>query len=297
MNKCFMVASLLGACGLAQGQSFLESFNGTGIPVEPIPANWTTVNVSPGGPGLNPNWQVRTDAMVFGAQAGAGYAFANFNSSTGANPVDNWLVSPIVTFRNGDTIKFWTRTVDRVGATLSFPDAIQLRLATATTTIGATQAQLVADFSVLALDINPSLSNNPMPAAPSGNPPTTVGYPDVWTQYTVTVSGLGGPSMGRFALRYFTSIDGGPLGLFSNYLGVDEVDYTSNSGGGGGCYPNCDASTVVPFLNVNDFVCFNNAFAAGNSYANCDASTVSPVLNVNDFVCFNNRFAAGCSAP
>ncbi|MBL9030515.1 MAG: proprotein convertase P-domain-containing protein, partial [Phycisphaerae bacterium] len=67
--------------------------------------------------------------------------------------------------------------------------------------------------------------------------------------------------------------------------------------GGGGCYPNCDQSTVLPFLNVNDFVCFNNAFAAGDTYANCDQSTSPPVLNVNDFICFNNAFAAGCSAP
>ena len=30
-------------------------------------------------------------------------------------------------------------------------------------------------------------------------------------------------------------------------------------------------------------------------YANCDASTLVPFLNVNDFICFLNRFAAGCS--
>src|SRR5437763_420412 len=30
-------------------------------------------------------------------------------------------------------------------------------------------------------------------------------------------------------------------------------------------------------------------------YANCDASTALPILNVNDFSCFLNRFAAGCS--
>ncbi|MBL9030581.1 MAG: hypothetical protein JNM80_02600 [Phycisphaerae bacterium] len=63
------------------------------------------------------------------------------------------------------------------------------------------------------------------------------------------------------------------------------------------CYANCDGSTSVPFLNVNDFVCFNNLFAAGDTRANCDASTNPPVLNVNDFICFNNAFAAGCSAP
>ncbi|MFN0131699.1 MAG: hypothetical protein ACKVW3_04075 [Phycisphaerales bacterium] len=66
------------------------------------------------------------------------------------------------------------------------------------------------------------------------------------------------------------------------------------------CYANCDSSTVLPFLNVNDFICFNENFAAGCSgqpvcYANCDQSTIPPILNVLDFVCFNNLFAAGCS--
>lgn len=61
------------------------------------------------------------------------------------------------------------------------------------------------------------------------------------------------------------------------------------------CYPNCDASTIAPILNVNDFQCFLNLFANGNGEANCDGSAVPPILNVNDFQCFINRFAAGCS--
>jgi hypothetical protein len=68
-------------------------------------------------------------------------------------------------------------------------------------------------------------------------------------------------------------------------------------GGAPACYANCDQSTALPFLNINDYVCFQQAFAAGNSYANCDGSTAMPNLNVNDFVCFQQRFAAGCSAP
>ncbi|MBL9031910.1 MAG: hypothetical protein JNM80_09410 [Phycisphaerae bacterium] len=63
------------------------------------------------------------------------------------------------------------------------------------------------------------------------------------------------------------------------------------------CYANCDGSTILPFLNINDFICFQNQFAAGDSRANCDNSTIPPVLNVNDFTCFLNIFAAGCSAP
>ena len=61
------------------------------------------------------------------------------------------------------------------------------------------------------------------------------------------------------------------------------------------CYANCDGSTAVPVLNVNDFICFNNRFAAADPYANCDGSTAAPVLNVNDFTCFLNRYATGCS--
>jgi hypothetical protein len=60
------------------------------------------------------------------------------------------------------------------------------------------------------------------------------------------------------------------------------------------CYANCDGSTTVPVLNVNDFVCFQAEFAAGDPRANCDGSTAPPVLNVSDFVCFQGAFAAGC---
>jgi hypothetical protein len=70
--------------------------------------------------------------------------------------------------------------------------------------------------------------------------------------------------------------------------------YTLNIAGCTACYANCDASTAVPILNVNDFTCFLNKYAAGDPYANCDGSTILPVLNVNDFVCFQTKFAAGC---
>jgi hypothetical protein len=62
----------------------------------------------------------------------------------------------------------------------------------------------------------------------------------------------------------------------------------------GGCYANCDGSTIEPVLNVADFSCFLGKFAAGDPYANCDGSTIEPVLNVADFSCFLAKFAAGC---
>ncbi len=78
--------------------------------------------------------------------------------------------------------------------------------------------------------------------------------------------------------------------VFTNNAGAN----FTVSGGPPPCYVNCDASTISPILNVNDFSCFLNNYAAGNSYANCDASTIAPLLNVNDFTCFVNKYAAGC---
>ncbi|MBL9030356.1 MAG: hypothetical protein JNM80_01440 [Phycisphaerae bacterium] len=105
---------------------------------------------------------------------------------------------------------------------------------------------------------------------------------------------FGGPSSVNplpTAMRLFT----GSL-AFGNVTAWDNVS-VGPMAMGPSCYANCDNSTILPFLNVNDFVCFNNKFAAGDTNANCDQSTIPPVLNVNDFICFNNAFAAGCSAP
>jgi hypothetical protein len=84
-------------------------------------------------------------------------------------------------------------------------------------------------------------------------------------------------------------------GNFAPISGDMAFVLTGTTGGGGGCYANCDGSTTAPVLNVLDFSCFLNQFAAGNSYANCDHSTTAPVLNVLDFSCFLNQFAAGCT--
>jgi hypothetical protein len=107
-----------------------------------------------------------------------------------------------------------------------------------------------------------------------------------WTQRVVSgPSPRYGHAMAYDAARSETLLFGG----FNS-------DYNGETWGLGVlCYANCDASTVTPILNANDFACFLYMFAIGDSYANCDGSTVPPVLNANDFTCFLNKFAAGCT--
>src|SRR5204863_9431075 len=68
----------------------------------------------------------------------------------------------------------------------------------------------VGDFTTLLLDINPTYA--------------LTGYPNVWTQFTVTVSGVGSPTTGRLAFRYFVE-NGGPTGANSDYIGIDTMHY------------------------------------------------------------------------
>jgi len=139
---------------------------------------------------------------VFAPNSGAGQANANFNNTTGTNTINNFLMSPVVTFNNGDTISFWTRTV----ASPAFPDRLRLVMSTN----GASTA--VGDFSTVLVSVNETL--------------TLAGYPNTWTQFTGTVSGLGGPTSGRFAFNYNVT-GGGPSGNNSDFIGIDDVTYTA----------------------------------------------------------------------
>jgi hypothetical protein len=133
---------------------------------------------------------------------------AQTSTTLRAGTISNWLLTPEITMNNGDTFSFWTR---RTGS--GWEDRLQVRLSTngGSTDVGAT-ATSVGDFTDLLLDINPTY-------APGG-------YPTVWTEYTITISGLSGPTNGRLAFRYFVE-NGGPSGANSDYIGIDTVSYTS----------------------------------------------------------------------
>jgi hypothetical protein len=129
------------------------------------------------------------------------------NPTPPINAISNWLLAPPVTLQNGTMMTFYTRTVD----VSQFPDRLQVRMSTnGTSTNVGTTAYEVGDFTVLMLDINENL--------------TTVGYPSVWTQFTVTVSGVASPTTGRLAFRYFVP-DGGTSFPNGDYIGIDQVSF------------------------------------------------------------------------
>ncbi len=176
-------------------------------------AGFTFVNASD-AVGLT-EWFQGND-LVFSSQSGAAtsYIGANYNSTAGS-VINNFMITPILNLENGDEIKFWTRTT--TGST--FPDRLEVRIDPTGANTDPAGPTGVGSYTELLLEVNPTL--------------VVGGYPEVWTEYTVTVAGLGGATDTRVAFRY-TVTDAGPLGNNSDYIGIDSLTIEEGAGGGGG---------------------------------------------------------------
>lgn len=193
-----LAAAALLAASAAPAQQLTEAFDSG------VPGTWVVTNNS--SPAGSTAWFTGI-SVVFPAQAGAGYAAANFNAAGYGGTISDWLISPaLANLQNGEVLTFWTRTE----ASAPAPDRMEVRVSLngASTNVGATAAS-VGDFTTLFLTINPSL--------------TPGGYPSVWTQFAVTLSGLpAGVNAGRIAFRYLipdTSTGG-------DYIGLDTLNLT-----------------------------------------------------------------------
>ena len=183
------------------GAGWVFDNNSTGVGT----TSWAPLPVDKSSRGGDGDFQGNT--TVFPAFSGSGYIADNYNATPGASTISDGLITPAVTIQNGDTVSFWTRT----GAGSVWPDRLQLRMSLAgTSTNCGTLPEDVGDFTTLLLDINPTLAAGV--------------YPEVWTQFSATIAGVGAPTQGRFALRYYVT-NGGPSGSNSNYIGVDLVEY------------------------------------------------------------------------
>ena len=76
-----------------------------------------------GPPGVTAIWFQGND-LVFAAYNGpdTGYVASNYQSTTGANPIDNWLVLPPLNVVSGDSIFFRERSVQGN----PFPDSMRV---------------------------------------------------------------------------------------------------------------------------------------------------------------------------
>jgi hypothetical protein len=172
-----------------------------------VPAGWVKVNNS--DPRGSTDW-FQGNPEVFDSHLGAAnsYIAANFNAGADLANISDWLILPAQTFRNGDKLSFFSRVPD-----LSFfPDRLEVRFsAVGGTDVGHT-ADSVGTFTTLLLSINPNQD--------------LFGYPEQWTQFNATISGLSGATNGALAFRYVVE-DGGPDGPNSSFIGIDTLQVSA----------------------------------------------------------------------
>ncbi|MEO6231864.1 MAG: choice-of-anchor J domain-containing protein [Ferruginibacter sp.] len=179
--------------------------------------------------GLNTPFPKRYWEVAYSSQrASNGYvatsrASAELINLTGPSTrynVNNWLVSPEVILQNGDKISFYTfcRGVARLQLWVNPTNTLE---------VGSIPSDL-GDFSIKLLDINPSYA-----AASSGS---VKAFPQYWTRFEGSVSGLASPVKGRFGFRYLledvlpsnaTTVDDLYNELHQSVIGIDAVTYTS----------------------------------------------------------------------
>lgn len=198
--RTWAAASLLAVFVLvptsARATSFAEDFDSVAALAG---RGWSIVNNSTTGGSTS--W-FQGDPNIFGSQSGPpdSYAAANFVGAGPGGDISTWLITPVFEMANGASFSFFTRTTDQPIA----PDRLEVRLSLNGGSANAgTGPAGIGDFGTLLLTVNPTL--------------TLTDYPSAWTQYTVTLSGLGGPSWGRLGFRYFvpdTSVNG-------DYIGID----------------------------------------------------------------------------
>jgi hypothetical protein len=164
-------------------------------------AGWSLVNNS--SPAGSTGW-FQGNPGVFPAQDGTDdYVAANFLAAAAGGDISNWLLLPALTLNNGDTLSFSTRGAGAAA------DRLEVRFSAngAGSNVGATPSS-VGTFTTLLLSINPALGS---------------AYPTAWTSFTVALSGLGGPTLGRFAFRYFVT----DTNINADYIGIDTVRVTA----------------------------------------------------------------------
>ncbi|MDQ3110796.1 MAG: choice-of-anchor J domain-containing protein [Bacteroidota bacterium] len=207
-TSALVIAGLVGSVTNSSAQAFSEDFND----ITTLAASgWSLQNLST--PVGSTNWFQGTNVAAggpFDSYNGAANAYigANYNNTGSTGTISNWLMTPNRTFRNGDVFTFYSRKVSPD----SYADRLEVRMSTngPSTNAGA-NATTVGDFTTLVMSINPTL---------------VLGvYPIVWTQYTITISGLPAPTSGRLAFRYFVT-GAGASGSNSDYIGIDAVNYT-----------------------------------------------------------------------
>ena len=100
--------------------------------------------------------------------------------------ISSWLITPVLSLKNGDKISFYSRSED-YGIVIQ--DRMQVLMNASSSADVGNNPNSVGDFTTVLLDINSTQAAD--------------GYPVTWTKYQHTFSGISGKIDRRIGFRYF----------------------------------------------------------------------------------------------
>ena len=146
-----------------------------------------------------------TDAFTSHKGPANSFVSVDFSSAAGNGTISNWMYTPVVNIKNGDVISFYSRTYDNPAAN---PDRLEVRIGQGVNPTAPDGSSDVGGYTILAVSINPDL--------------TSTGYPNTWTKYTYTVTGIATETPCKVAFRYYVTNGGtGAAAENADIIGVD----------------------------------------------------------------------------
>lgn len=150
-------------------------------------------NRSTGAPGLLPYWYTGTPAEFTSFNGpDSGYVAASYNTVVATNIIDSWLVLPPLDITAGDTLSFYSRSIQGSG----YPDSLKVMYSA----VGDSTPEDISWVEIGYFKV------------------TTAG---MWERRFFPAPASG--TTARFAIRYYLT-DAGPTGNNGDYIGIDQLD-------------------------------------------------------------------------
>lgn len=119
--------------------------------------------------------------------------------------ISSWLITPVLSVKNGDKISFYIRG-DTAG---TFTDRMQVLMNKSASSDVGSSVGSTGSFKTILYDINSSQASG--------------GFPIVWTKYEYTFSGISGKTDTRIAFRHYVSKTNNSAGV-----GIDLFNFQVN---------------------------------------------------------------------
>jgi hypothetical protein len=115
------------------------------------------------------------------------FAYSLASSSSSPYTISGWLITPVLSVKNGDKISFYTRG-DTAGI---YTDRMQVLMNKSASEDVGNKPNSTGDFTTVLFDINSSQAAG--------------GYPLTWTKYEYIFSGISGKTDTRIAFRHYVT--------------------------------------------------------------------------------------------